>query len=247
MRIHRLLTPFFLIFFICGKQSVFSSLLLKEHVNEYVLDDKTLEMLNKAPHHLKPYLLSRMTFVRALKSTWNQGPLIVAAPPRRQRNKIKKMQGAHVMFPPLIKLDFSIKYKGVKVTKGDRPLLQLNYLAREGEIAEGFEASENLKGFFSLNDKFKIVSYIGLFEKWVSKYSSNPLSPVVDTKVTGTLKCAMGWIWSIPFKKHKKIEFDFLMQQTANNQWSYKESNFLYKGAAPAAFDHLVMTIKLRF
>ena len=47
-----------------------------------------------------------------------------------------------IVIPLPLDLDFKIKYKGIKKTKEERLPLPLNYIAREGEIVEGFEAGE---------------------------------------------------------------------------------------------------------
>lgn len=247
MRVNRIVFGLCISGFMFFKEMGEASFLNYEHPQEYVLDKTTSQLLNSAPLHLRPYLLSRLTIVRALKETWNSKPLNIQNTFFYKPAPLKKMKHQNITLPPFVKLDFSIKYKGVKLTKGERPSLYLNYEAREGEIAEGFEASENLKGQFLINKHVKLVSYVGVFEKWVNSYSKKTMLEVVDTKLTGTIKYAFGCIWNIPIRKKKMIELDFLFQQTANNQWKFKDNTFLDKGGSGILFDHWVLTFRYRF
>ena len=129
-------------------------------------------------------------------------------------------------------------------------------MAREGEIAEGFEASENLKTSFQLTKHQKITSYIGVFEKWVNHRKDYDNSyfltmdhpdVVKDIKFTGTVKYALGWNFEKSLPKEKKLLLDFLMQHKANNQWKYKNSIFTDRVISKAGFDHWVVTTGLSF
>ena len=209
--------------------------------------ERTL-FLEQTPSHLKPYVFSRLHLEQVFRNSLIAPPIKELDLEGLQRHKRLKKFAAHIlMFPPKISLNFFIKYKGVKVTKNQRPFLQLNYLAREGEIAEGFEASENLKGQLKLSDMFKLVSYFGVFEKWVNIYSKDPLKPIADTKVTATLKYAVGCVWSLVSTQRRKLELDFMVQQKTDNQWKYHEKSFLDRGGSGILFDHMVLTLRLGF
>lgn len=154
-----------------------------------------------------------------------------------------------------MKIDFFIKYKGVKQTKGERPSAELNYMAREAEIAEGFEASENLRGHFHITKNLKVLSYVAVFEKWVDeKIYFGELDPltldrdlVYKTKVTASLKYAIGCTYTQKIGCKKKISYDFFLQQKANRSWDYQKKNFNNGVFSGYLFDHWVATINFHF
>jgi|GEM_PF-3566553 len=154
-----------------------------------------------------------------------------------------------------MKIDFFIKYKGVKQTKGERPLLQLNYMAREAEISEGFEASENLRGHFNITKNLKVLSYVAVFEKWEDeKIYFGELDPLTldrdllyKTKVTASIKYAIGCTYTQKIGSTKKISYDFFLQQKANRSWDYQEKNFNNGVFSGNLFDHWIATLNLHF
>lgn len=154
-----------------------------------------------------------------------------------------------------MKIDFFIKYKGVKQTKGERPSLMLNYMAREAEIAEGFEASENLRGHFHLTKNLKVLSYVAVFEKWVDeKIYFGELNPIdldrdllYKTKVTASLKYAIGCTYTQKLGSTKKISYDFFLQQKAHRSWDYQQKTFNNGVFSGNLFDHFVATINFHF
>lgn len=231
----------------------------QEELKEYLLDNSSLQMFQEIPLNLKPYAAARLGLVQMDKSTkiLSRQKVFQEFKARKDVFPTRKKLTTWIQQEPLrLKLNFFIKYKGVKQTKDERPHLLLNYMAREGEIAEGFEASENLKTTFQLTKHQKITSYIGVFEKWVnhrkdydSSYFLTMDHPDVakDVKVTGTLKYAIGWNFEKSLPKRKKLLLDVLMQHKANNQWKYKDSTFMERKVSKAGFDHWVVTTGLGF
>jgi hypothetical protein len=230
-----------------------------EQLKEYLLDRKSLEIFQQIPEPLRPYAFLRLNLVQLDKSASILSRQKVFQEFKQKKETFpsrKKLTTWIRLDPARLQLRFFIKYKGVKQTKDQRPHLLLNYLAREGEIAEGFEASENLQGTFHLSKNQKIVSYIGVFEKWVnhrldydSTYFLTMDHPdvVKDVKVTGTLKYALGWNFEKTLQNQQKFLVHVFMQHKANNHWKYKNSLFTSSSQAKAGFDHWVVTLGLGF
>lgn len=156
-----------------------------------------------------------------------------------------------------IDFDFDIKYKKIKKTKGERPHPLLNYLAREPEITEGFEAGETLLSYYRVTRHIRLLSKITLFEKWVTErehyeeahhleHMSEEIQQGIE-KITGTIKYGLGWVWDIPMKRERKISVEFLMQQRTYNQWHVQERVIQNFQGSGAAFDHWVLTFTLDF
>jgi hypothetical protein len=231
----------------------------QEELKEYFLDSSSFEMFKQIPFTLKPYAAARLGLVQMDKSSkiLSRQKVFQEFKSRKDVFPTRKKLTTWMKYEPSrIKLSFFIKYKGVKQTKDEKPHLLLNYRAREGEIAEGFEASENLKTTFKITQHQKIISYIGVFEKWVnhrkdydSSYFLTMDHPDVakDIKVTGTVKYALGWNFEKPLTKEKKLLVDLLMQHTANNQWKYKDRSFIERKVSKAGFDHWIVRTGLHF
>lgn len=229
-----------------------------DDIKSYLDYPINLNSHEKIESSLKPYLIARWNLFSTHVMTTKTEPLIFKSSNfyRKKIRQTKKLSELILMDPPRIQLKFFIKYKGVKQTKEKRPSLLLNYLAREGEIAEGFEASENLKGVIKLTENVKINSYIGFFEKWVNhrkdyeeSYFLTIEHPDVkkDTKLTGTLKYALGWSYEKKIKNEKKILVDFLIQQKAYNQWKYTEQVFSKGRFSGVLFDHWELSSGMTF
>lgn len=231
----------------------------QEELKQYLLDKSSFEMFEEMPLTLRPYAVARLGLVQIDKSSkiLSRQKVFQEFKARKDVFPTRKKLTTWIRDePPRLNLRFFIKYKGVKQTKDERPHLLLNYMAREGEIAEGFEASENLKTTFQLTKHQKITSYIGVFEKWVnhrkdydSSYFLTMDHPDVakDVKVTGTLKYAIGWNFEKSLSKTNTFLLDVLMQHKANNQWKYKDSTFTERKVSKAGFDHWVVTTGLAF
>jgi len=156
-----------------------------------------------------------------------------------------------------IDFDFDIKYKKIKETKGERPHPLLNYLARESEILEGFEAGETLLSYYRITPNIKLVSQLALFEQWVTEKQHydevHHLGPMAEEmkedieKITGTFKYGLGWIWDIEMHHQRKMSVEFLMQQKTNNQWQVQQRELTDSKASGVLFDHWVITFTLDF
>jgi hypothetical protein len=231
----------------------------REELKDYLLAQPSFEMLRDIPYSLQPYAVARLGLIQMDKNckTLSRKKVFQEFKARKDVFPTRKKLTTWIKEePPRLKLNFFIKYKGIRQTKDQRPHLLLNYIAREGEIAEGFEASENLKTSFQLTQHQKITSLIGVFEKWVnhrqdydSSYFLTMDHPDVakDVKVTAAVKYALGWNFEKSLPKQKKLLLDLLMQHKANNQWKYKDRSFSEKKVFKAGFDHWVVTTGLVF
>jgi|GEM_PF-2193402 len=214
------------------------------------------------PAHLLHYVYYRMDLIQSALVVQNNRlrPLMQEYAKRffqeiHEREIISNLF-THNRLP--LDFDFDIKYKKIKETKGERPShLMLNYIAREAEIAEGFEAGETLFGAYQIFRGVKLMSHIALFEKWMVErkqyeeaYHMEVMSEEMqedERKITGTIKYGVGWLWDIEMRNQKKMSVEFMMQQKTYNQWQLKEE--LMQTAQPSGirFDHWVMTFTFDF
>lgn len=231
----------------------------QEQLKEYLLDASCSELLKKMPQGLQPYVVARLGVVQLEKSSklLAQQKVFQEFKARKEVFPTKTRLHSWIRSEPRpLKLQFFIQYKGVKQTKDQRPHLLLNYIAREGEIAEGFEASENLKTSFQINKRFKIVSYLGVFEKWVNHrkdydktYFLTMDHPDVlkDVKVSASVKYAMGCSYERPLAKEKKLFVDLMLQHKANHHWKYIDKTFSNGVFSGSGLDHWILTTGLTF
>lgn len=233
--------------------------LSRDLIKEYSYDGGVPKRLEEFPKHLVHYVLSRLEFInnqdvpKAFREIMSS--LELKAISNQSKHYLKIPSSVFVVAVPL-DLDFKIKYKGIKKTKEERLPLPLNYHAREFEIIEGFEAGETLFSTFSLNPYWKIVSRIGIFEKWETEKLEYEEAHHIETAIdhqmvaerfTGTVKYALGCVFDVKMKHERKMTLEFLMQQTAHSQW--KANQFLFSERKPSGilFDHWIATFTFDF
>lgn len=232
---------------------------LRDFIKEHAYGCDMPKQLEEFPKHLVHYVLSRLEFSNAslevplgIREVMNSLELKTLS--GESKHYLKIPSSVFVVAVPL-DLDFKIKYKGIKKTKEERLPLPLNYHAREFEVVEGFEAGETLFGSFRLNPHWKIVSRIGIFEKWETEkleyeeahHIEVMQEQMVEERFTGSVKYALGCIWDVNFYQKRKMTMEFLMQQAAHSQW--KANQFLFSERKPSGilFDHWVMTFTFDF
>jgi hypothetical protein len=211
------------------------------------------------PKHLAPYVLSRLEWnikpqmQKLIKDSLT--PLELKARAEQSRGYLKVPSSMFLIAVPF-DLDFKLKYKGIKKTKEERLPPALNYSAKEGEIVEGFEAGETLLGYFTLNPRWKVISRLSIFEKWEAerleyveahRVEYIPQQELFARKFTGTVKCALGCIWDIEMQHERKVNIEFLMQQTAKSEWKIQQFLLSERKPSGVLFDHWVLTFTYDF
>lgn len=212
------------------------------------------------PRHLLHYVLYRLEFIQDCQIV-NKVEKVMSFShlkniAKKSKDFLSLPSSLFIKALPL-DFDFDIKYKGIKRTKDERPPLPLNYLAREFEIAKGFEAGETLLSCFNITPHWKIISRLGLFEKWIAERVNYEASHHMEieqeeieeytTQLTGTLKYAIGCGWGFIMKDERKVNIEFLMQQQTHNQWKVKQFMLSERSVSGIIFDHWVLTITLDF
>jgi hypothetical protein len=230
---------------------------LRDFLKEYSYDGKVGAHLETFPKHLVQYVLSRIELTptsQAPKALKDKSDLLKLKSISSQSSYLRIPSSVFIVAFPL-NFNFALKYKGIKKTKEERLPLPLNYHAREFEVVEGFEAGETLSSYFKLNPQWKIISRVGIFEKWETEKLEYEEAHQVEIlpqqmfskRFTGTLKYALGCMWDIEMQRERKMSMEFLMQQTTVNQWKIEEFLLSERNPSGILFDHWVMTITFDF
>ena len=232
----------------------------RDFMKEFLPEGDSKRYLEEFPKHLLHYVLYRLEFMQhshmgnAIEKVISSAHFKEISPKTREFLQIPS--SAFIKEFPL-DFEFDLKYTWIKKTKQERPPLPLNYHAREREVEEGFEAGETLLSSFNLNAHWRIISRIGLFEKWVQEridyetahHMEIPQEEIQEFKsqLTGTLKYAIGCGWDFVTRDQLKMKVEFLMQQKTNNQWRVQQFLLSDSRASGAVFDHWVITMTFDF
>ena len=235
---------------------VFKRSTRKDFIQEYT----SSQLIDRFPAYLFHYVNVRMQLIRNYWSLEDFKKSQKVVPIKRGSQdiyQVLKLPKVAILRELPLDFDFDIKYKKIKETRGERLPLPMNYLAREFEISEGFEAGETLFSSYQLTPRMRLMSRIGLFEKWVTKKalyeemhhmeSTAERSAGDVEQFTGTIKYALGGTWDIPLKNKRKMSLEFLMQQKTNNQWHVQQMIVKERLASGVLFDHWVLTLQFDF